>query len=83
MEEELLLAARAKDVVASLFDAARWQLQRWDLSEDRIQQVIRAGQPIRSITVHAPMAGFVTERKVFPIRTRRSHSTATCRRLRT
>jgi multidrug efflux pump subunit AcrA (membrane-fusion protein) len=65
-EEELLLAARARDVMPSLFDAARRRLQLWDLSEDQIQQVIRTGQPIRSITVHAPMAGFVTERNAFP-----------------
>jgi multidrug efflux pump subunit AcrA (membrane-fusion protein) len=65
-EEELLLAARARDVMPSLFDAARRRLQLWDLSEDQIQQVIRTGQPMRSITVHAPMDGFVTERKAFP-----------------
>jgi multidrug efflux pump subunit AcrA (membrane-fusion protein) len=65
-EEELLLAARAREVMPSLFDAARRRLQLWDLSEDQIQQVIRTGQPIRSITVHAPMDGFVTERKAFP-----------------
>lgn len=65
-EEELLLAARARDVMPSLFDAARRRLQLWDLSEDQIQQVIRTGEPIRSITVLAPMDGFVTERKAFP-----------------
>jgi multidrug efflux pump subunit AcrA (membrane-fusion protein) len=65
-QEELLLAARARDVMPSLFDAARRRLQLWELSEDQIQQVIRNGQPIRSITVHAPMDGFVTERKAFP-----------------
>jgi multidrug efflux pump subunit AcrA (membrane-fusion protein) len=65
-EEELLLAARARDVMPSLFDAARRRLQLWDLSEDQIAQVIRTGQPIRSITVLAPMDGFVTERKAFP-----------------
>jgi membrane fusion protein, copper/silver efflux system len=65
-QEELLLAARARDVMPSLFDAARRRLQLWDLGEDQIQQVIRTGQPIRSITVHAPMDGFVTERKAFP-----------------
>jgi len=65
-EEELLLAARAREVMPSLFDAARRRLQLWDLSEDQIQQVIRSGQPIRSINVHAPMDGFVTERKAFP-----------------
>jgi RND family efflux transporter MFP subunit len=49
-----------------LFDAARRRLQLWDLSDDQIEQVLRTGQPIRNITVHAPMSGFVTERKAFP-----------------
>jgi multidrug efflux pump subunit AcrA (membrane-fusion protein) len=65
-EEELLLAARARDAMPSLFDAARRRLQLWDLSEDQIEQVLRTGEPIRSIAVHAPMDGFVTERKAFP-----------------
>jgi multidrug efflux pump subunit AcrA (membrane-fusion protein) len=65
-EEELLIAARAREVMPSLFDAARRRLQLWDLSDDQIQQVIQTGQPIRSITVLAPMHGFITERKAFP-----------------
>ena len=65
-EEELLLAARAKDVMPSLVEAARRRLQLWQLSESDIDQVLRTGQPIRSITVHAPMSGFVTERNAFP-----------------
>lgn len=65
-EEELLLAARAKNIMPSLFDAARRRLQLWDLGDDQIEQVLRSGEPIRSITVHAPMDGFVTERKAFP-----------------
>ena len=65
-QEELLLAARARDVMPSLFDAARRRLQLWDLSDDQIQQVLRTGEPIRGVTVHAPMNGVVTERKAFP-----------------
>lgn len=77
-QQELLLAMRARDLMhanplasaaehgESLFEAAKRRLQLWDLSEDQIQQVIRTGQPIRNITVHAPMSGFVTERKAFP-----------------
>jgi RND family efflux transporter MFP subunit len=77
-QQELLLAVRARDLMKSnplasaaehgesLFEAAKRRLELWDLSEDQIQQVLRTGQPIRSITVHAPMAGFVTERKAFP-----------------
>jgi Cu(I)/Ag(I) efflux system membrane fusion protein len=65
-QEELLLAARAKEVMPSLFEAARRRLQLWDLSDDQIEQALRTGQPLRSITVHAPMRGFVIERNAFP-----------------
>ncbi|MFN8063458.1 MAG: efflux RND transporter periplasmic adaptor subunit [Vicinamibacterales bacterium] len=77
-QQELLLAARARELMVknplasaaqqgdSLFAAARRRLQLWDLSEDQIDQVLRTGQPIRSITVPAPMSGVVTERNAFP-----------------
>ncbi|HEY6893154.1 MAG TPA: efflux RND transporter periplasmic adaptor subunit [Rhodanobacteraceae bacterium] len=65
-QQELLLAARARDAMPSLFDASLRRLQLWDLSDDQIQQVIRTGQPIRSVTVQAPMDGYITERNVFP-----------------
>ena len=77
-QQELLLARRARDLMKanplasaaehgeSLFEAAKRRLQLWDLSDDQIQQVLSTGEPIRSITVHAPMGGFVTERKAFP-----------------
>ena len=77
-QQELLLARKARDLMKanpmpsaaahgeSLFEAAKRRLQLWDLSDDQIQQVLRTGEPIPSITVHAPMSGFVTERKAFP-----------------
>jgi Barrel-sandwich domain of CusB or HlyD membrane-fusion/Heavy metal binding domain len=77
-QQELLLAARARTLLtanplasaaehgASLFDAAKRRLQLWDLSDDQIENVLQTGQPIRSITVHTPMNGFVTERNAFP-----------------
>jgi Cu(I)/Ag(I) efflux system membrane fusion protein len=65
-EEELLLAARAKEVMPSLLNAAKRRLQLWQLSDADIEQVLRTGEPIRSITVHAPMSGFITERNAFP-----------------
>lgn len=76
-QQELLLARRARELMSgspvpstaqhgdSLFEAAKRRLQLWDLSEDQIAQVLRTGEPIRSVTVHAPMAGFVTERNAF------------------
>jgi Cu(I)/Ag(I) efflux system membrane fusion protein len=65
-QEELLLAARAREIMPSLLAAAERRLQLWDLSDNQIQQVLQTGQPIRSITVNAPMNGFVTERNAFP-----------------
>jgi RND family efflux transporter MFP subunit len=41
-------------------------LQLWQLSDEQIQQVLRTGEPIRSVTVPAPMSGYVTERNAFP-----------------
>ncbi len=77
-QQELLLAARARDLMRnnplasaarqgeSLFEAAKRRLELWELSEDQIQGVLETGEPLHSITLHAPTSGFVTERKAFP-----------------
>jgi RND family efflux transporter MFP subunit len=77
-QQELLLAARARDLMRnnplasaaehgnSLFEAARRRLELWQLKDDQIEQVLKTGQPIHSVTLYAPSSGFVTERKAFP-----------------
>ena len=77
-QQELLLAVRARDLMAgnplasaarhgdSLFDAARRRLQLWDLSPDQIQQVLDTGEPFHSVTLNAPASGFILERSAFP-----------------
>jgi RND family efflux transporter MFP subunit len=77
-QQELLLARRARDLMSgnplasaarhgeTLFEAARRRLQLWELSDDQIQRVLDTEEPIRSISVRAPMSGFVTERNAFP-----------------
>jgi membrane fusion protein, copper/silver efflux system len=67
-QQELLLARRARDLMKAnpLASAAEHGESLFDLSEDQIGQVLESGQPIRSITVRAPAAGFVTERNAFP-----------------
>lgn len=77
-QQELLLARRARDLMASnpmasaaeggnaLFEAARRRLELWDLSADQIDQVLETGVPIRSVTLHSPATGFVLKRDVFP-----------------
>jgi membrane fusion protein, copper/silver efflux system len=77
-QQELLLAARARDLMRdnplasaaehsnSLFEAARRRLELWQLKDDQIDEVLKTGQAIHSITLYAPASGFVTERKAFP-----------------
>ncbi len=77
-QQELLLAARARDLMKgnpvaaaerhgeSLFEAARRRLQLWELSDAQIDQVLRSGQPIRNVTVFAPLSGVITARNAFP-----------------
>jgi membrane fusion protein, copper/silver efflux system len=77
-QQELLLAARARNLMRgnplasaaehgnSLFEAAKRRLELWQLKDDEIDQVLKTGQTIHSVTVYAPASGFVTERKAFP-----------------
>jgi RND family efflux transporter MFP subunit len=77
-QQEMLLAARARDVMANnpmasasqsgeaLFQAARRRLQLWELGDDQIDEVLETGKPIRSITLKAPASGYVLQRNVFP-----------------
>lgn len=77
-QRELLLAARARNLMKrsplesaldqseSLFQAARRRLELWDLSEDQIDQVVKTGEPIKDVTLHSPISGYILERKAFP-----------------
>jgi membrane fusion protein, copper/silver efflux system len=77
-ERELLLAAKAKDLMrnnpmpaaydqsGAMVEAARRRLELWDLSPDQIDQVIQSRQPIKNITVFSPATGYVIDRKAFP-----------------
>jgi len=77
-QEELLLALRARDSLGksafpgvargteSLLDATRRRLSLWDISPEQIAEIERSGQVQRTITIHSPILGHVTERNVFP-----------------
>jgi membrane fusion protein, copper/silver efflux system len=75
-QEELLTAIRMHaqlregaspavvDRTALLVDAARRRLLLWDVSSAQLQQIERSGQVRRTLTLHAPFAGVVTEKMV-------------------
>ncbi len=77
-QQELLLAMKAMDTMKnnplpaafdqsqSLLRAARRRLERWDLSEAQINEVLKTGKPIKNVTLYSPVSGYVTERKAFP-----------------
>lgn len=72
-QEELLAAHRmaaqlrqsaAQSVIdraGDLVEAARRRLLQWDISAEQIQQIERSSQVRRTLTLHAPSSGFVTE----------------------
>jgi RND family efflux transporter MFP subunit len=50
---------------SSLVDAARRRLQLWDLSDSQIDEVERTRKPLSSVTLYAPVSGYVTARNAF------------------
>ncbi|MCC6368773.1 MAG: efflux RND transporter periplasmic adaptor subunit [Bryobacterales bacterium] len=77
-QQELLLAIKGRDQLhsstldtvpaqmASLIEASKQRLARWELSAGQIEEVIRTGAPIRSYTLFASDDGYITTRNAFP-----------------
>lgn len=75
-QEELLLAARMHDAAGAsrvadvadsadqLYAAARRRLEYWDISAEQIERLLASGEPSRTLTLHAPIAGVVVEKNV-------------------
>jgi multidrug efflux pump subunit AcrA (membrane-fusion protein) len=72
-QEELLLAARYKDVTAkspfddvhaggrALFEATKRRMQLWDVPERDIQRLLRSGEITKNLTLYSHTSGVVTE----------------------
>jgi Cu(I)/Ag(I) efflux system membrane fusion protein len=76
-QEEYLLALRAERELGasslpraaegsrSLLEASRRRLQLWDLTAEQIAALEKSGQVSRTVTVHSPVSGVVTEREAY------------------
>lgn len=67
MQEQLMSGGAAATVIdrtAGLIDAARRRLLLWDVSAEQVRQIERSGQVRRTVTLHAPFGGVVTEKMV-------------------
>jgi multidrug efflux pump subunit AcrA (membrane-fusion protein) len=48
-----------------LLESARRRLTYWDVSEDQIEGIVESGEVRRTLTLHAPASGIVTDKDVF------------------
>ena len=53
----------ARDAAATL-EAARQRLRWWDISAAQIKQIEETGKPVRTLTLYAPVSGYVTQKMV-------------------
>ena len=78
-QQEYLLALKARTLLAedpmqhhlaasqdTMLTAARKRLELWDISDEQIEQLEKTKQPLKNLTIYAPISGFVTERNAFP-----------------
>jgi membrane fusion protein, copper/silver efflux system len=78
-QQEFLLALKAKELLAhdpmshhlagsqeTMLAAARKRLELWDISDEQIDRLASTKEPIKNLTLYAPVSGFVTERNAFP-----------------
>lgn len=47
-----------------LIGAARRRLELWGVSEEQIENVLRSGQPTRTVTLYSPASGIVTAKNI-------------------
>jgi multidrug efflux pump subunit AcrA (membrane-fusion protein) len=73
-QEELLGAARAVEaqknagglnleMAQTILDATKKKLLLWGLSDQQVEQILERGTPETHVTIYAPIAGIVTEKK--------------------
>jgi len=77
-QQEYLLAMKAvhlmhdspvhetMDSTENLVAAAKKRLELWDITDRQIEEIARTGHTLQNLTLDSPIAGFVTERGVFP-----------------
>ena len=77
-QEEYLLARRGRDSLGdssyanvadganALLRAARQRLALWDINEEQIRRLEKTGEVQRTLTIIAPVTGFVMTRDIYP-----------------
>ncbi|GAA4438643.1 hypothetical protein GCM10023188_34310 [Pontibacter saemangeumensis] len=63
-QRELQEAARSKDIMPELYEAAKTKLRLWNLSGKQIQRIENANELITNFDIHSDASGVVTARMV-------------------
>mgnify|MGYP005749406473 CR=1 FL=1 len=63
-QRELQEAAKARDIMPELYEAARTKLRLWNLSNKQIDRILNTNQILTNFDIYSDMAGVVTERMV-------------------
>lgn len=48
----------------AILEAARQRLRLWDISDEQIRRIEETGKPIRTMTIHSPVSGYVIQKMV-------------------
>jgi len=63
-QQELLEAIKLKESNPSYYQAARTKLKFWDLGDQQVDAIEKAGEPMKYVDILAPMNGTVMQRHV-------------------
>jgi Cu(I)/Ag(I) efflux system membrane fusion protein len=67
-QQEYLLAVKAKNTLGdsglSVLKSAREKLKLWDIPDEQVAALERAGEIKRTLTLYAPLSGFIIEKSV-------------------
>jgi RND family efflux transporter MFP subunit len=77
-QQELLIARKTMETLAlsefkdlsanaeSLYRSTKERLRLWNITEGEIKQIEARGTPLRALTFHSPISGFVLTRNAYP-----------------
>jgi Cu(I)/Ag(I) efflux system membrane fusion protein len=61
-EDPLNLSAMLSKDAENILESARQRLRLWDISNDQIRKIEESEQPIRTLTLHSPVSGYVLQK---------------------
>lgn len=61
-EDPLNLSAMLSKDAENILESARQRLRLWDISDDQIRKIEESERPIRTLTIHSPVSGYVLQK---------------------